>query len=111
MADYLEAYAARFGLPIRTGMPVDGVTGDRDGAVLVVGAGNSGAEIALESAGAHQVWLSGREVGAIPFRMGGLPSRLLLERLALRVLLHRVLTVRTPMGRKMRARMGAGERR
>jgi hypothetical protein len=111
MADYLEAYAARFGLPIRTGMPVDGVTGDRDGAVLVVGAGNSGAEIALESAGAQQVWLSGREVGAIPFRMGGLPSRLLLERLALRVLLHRVLTVRTPMGRKMRARMGAGERR
>jgi putative flavoprotein involved in K+ transport len=163
MADYLEAYAARFGLPVRTGMPVDGVTsnGDgsyvvtaagrrfeadnvvvatgayqvptvpafasqldpgivqlhsndyrgpsqlRDGGVLVVGAGNSGAEIALESTGAHRVWLSGREVGAIPFRIGGLPSRLFLERLALRVLFHRVLTVKTPMGRKMRARMGS----
>ncbi len=163
MADYLEAYAARFDLPVRTGMPVDKVTGDgeggytvtangrrfqadnvvvatgayqiptvpafasqldpgivqlhssdyrgpsqlQDGGVLVVGAGNSGAEIALESAGAHQVWLSGREVGAIPFRIGGLPSRLLLERLVLRVLFHRVLTVKTPMGRKMRARMGS----
>ena len=73
----------------------------------MVGAGNSGAEIAIESAGAHQVWLSGPDVGAIPFRMGGLPSRLLLERLTLRVMFHRVLTVRTPMGRKMRARMGS----
>jgi putative flavoprotein involved in K+ transport len=163
MADYLEAYAARFGLPVRTGMPVDGVTRNgnddylvtaggrrleadnvvvatgayqiptipgfasqldprivqlhssdyrdpsqlRDGGVLVVGAGNSGAEIALESAGAHRVWLSGPEVGAIPFRIGGLPARLLLERLVLRVLFHRVLTVRTPMGRKMRARTGS----
>ena len=163
MADYLEAYAARFDLPVRTGMPVDGVTGDghggyvvtanghrfeadnvvvatgpyqvptipafasrldpgivqlhsseyrgpsplRDGGVLVVGAGNSGAEIAIESAGQHQVWLSGREVGAIPFRMGGLASRLLLERLVLRGVFHRLLTVRTPMGRKMRARMGS----
>jgi putative flavoprotein involved in K+ transport len=79
----------------------------RDGGVLVVGAGNSGAEIAVESAGAHQVWLSGPDVGAIPFRMGGLPSRLLLERLTLRVMFHRLLTVRTPMGRKMRARMGS----
>jgi putative flavoprotein involved in K+ transport len=79
----------------------------REGGVLVVGAGNSGAEIALESAGAHRVWLSGHEVGAIPFRIGGLPSRLLLERLVLRVLFHRVLTVKTPMGRKMRARMGS----
>ena len=163
MADYLEAYAVRFGLPVRTGTPVEGVTrnGDgayvvtaagrrleadnvvvatgayqvptvpafasqldpgivqlhssdyrgpsqlRDGGVLVVGAGNSGAEIALESAGAHRVWLSGREVGAIPFRTGGLASRLGLFRLVLRVLFHRVLTVRTPMGRRMRARMSS----
>ena len=163
MADYLEAYAARFGLPVRTGTPVEQVTGNGDGGylvtaagrrfeagnvvvatgayqvptipafatqldpgieqlhasdyrgpsqlcgggVLVVGAGNSGAEIALEAAAAaHPVWLSGREVGALPFRIGSLPSRLLLERLALRLLFHRVLTVRTPMGRKMRARMG-----
>jgi putative flavoprotein involved in K+ transport len=163
MADYLEAYTARFGLPVHTGTPVDAVTGNgdggylvtaagrrfeadnvviatggyqvptvpgfasrldpgiaqlhssdyrgpwqlRNGGVLVVGAGNSGAEIALESAGAHQVWLSGRGTGAIPFRIGGLPSRLGLYRLVLRVLFHRVLTMNTPMGRRMRARMAS----
>ena len=35
-----------------------------DGGVLVVGAGNTGAEIALEAAGdRRQVWLSGRDTG------------------------------------------------
>jgi putative flavoprotein involved in K+ transport len=38
------------------------------GDVLVVGAGNSGAEIALDAARAkHRTWLSGREVGKIPY--------------------------------------------
>ena len=38
-----------------------------DGDVLVVGAGNTGAELALEAAGAgHKVFLSGRDVGHIP---------------------------------------------
>lgn len=37
------------------------------GPVLVVGAGNSGAEVALEAAKAgHMTWLSGRPVGEIP---------------------------------------------
>ncbi|MGI5132479.1 flavin-containing monooxygenase [Pseudonocardia sp. CA-107938] len=36
------------------------------GAVLVVGAGNSGAEIATELAAGHAVQLSGRDVGHIP---------------------------------------------
>ena len=79
----------------------------RDGGVLVVGAGNSGAELAIEAAASHQVWLSGRSVGNVPFRIEGLASRLLLYRLVLRVLFHRVMTVRTPMGRKMRARLAS----
>jgi putative flavoprotein involved in K+ transport len=37
----------------------------RSGGVLVVGAGNSGAEIALEVAQAHETWLSGRNTGTI----------------------------------------------
>ena len=38
-----------------------------DGDVLVVGAGNTGAELALEVAAAgHSVWLSGRDVGQVP---------------------------------------------
>lgn len=41
-----------------------------DGAVLVVGAGNSGAEIAVDLARAgREVWLSGRDVGHMP-RLG-----------------------------------------
>lgn len=38
------------------------------GDVLVVGAGNSGAEIALDAVGAkHRTWLAGRETGKIPY--------------------------------------------
>lgn len=40
----------------------------RDGTVLVVGASNSGAEIALMAAREHRTVLSGRDVGKMPFR-------------------------------------------
>jgi putative flavoprotein involved in K+ transport len=156
-ADFLEAYARRFGLPVRTGVGVDRVFSDgdryvvtsgsgrfeadnvvvatgayrtpavpafgaaldagivqlhssayrnvsqlRDGGVLVVGAGNSGAEIALEVARhGHPAWLSGRDTGEeTPFRLGGLPDRLLTA--PAWVLFSRVLTVRTPVGRALR---------
>jgi putative flavoprotein involved in K+ transport len=126
MADYLEAYAARFGLPVRLRMTVDHVvrqgTGyvlraggwrieaDRvvvatgafhrprvptfasalapgirqlhaaqyrtpaqlqNGPVLIVGAGNSGAEIAMDLARHHSVWLSGRDTGRLPLVLRG----------------------------------------
>jgi putative flavoprotein involved in K+ transport len=155
MADYLEAYAARFELPVLTGVKVDKVTrtagmfqvraGEReleaaqvvvamanyqqgrvpafareldpsvvqlqsadyknpaqlrDGAVLVVGAGNSGAEIAIELAAAHRVSLSGRHPGHVPFKFDGLLAKLILVRLLFRLVFHRILTVKTPMGRK-----------
>jgi putative flavoprotein involved in K+ transport len=76
----------------------------REGDVLVVGAGNSGAEIALDLASRHRVWLSGRDVGQIPFRIESRISRLMVP-IIFRVVFHRVLTVRTPMGRKARVRM------
>jgi putative flavoprotein involved in K+ transport len=76
-----------------------------DGPVLIVGAGNSGSEIAKELASRHRIWMSGRDVGEIPFRIEGLASRLLLGRLVLRVLFHRVLTVKTPIGRKVRPKV------
>jgi putative flavoprotein involved in K+ transport len=72
----------------------------RVGSLLVVGAGNSGAEIALESAAGHQTWLSGRDTGQEPFRAGGPADRLFVP--AFWFLLSRVLTMRTPMGRKAR---------
>lgn len=74
----------------------------QDGAVLLVGAGNSGAEIARELVRDRETWLSGRDVGQIPFNVDGFMGRHMLVRAVLRGLFHRVLTVKTPMGRRMR---------
>lgn len=155
-ADFLEDYAGRFGIPIRTGVKVERISksGDRfevhfgdttlsaenvvvatggyhhprvppiasqfdeaivqmhsseyrnptqlrDGGVLVVGAGNSGAEIALDVSSTHPVWLSGRDTGQEPTRAGSIPDRLLTPVMWLGATR---LTVRTPMGRKLRDR-------
>jgi putative flavoprotein involved in K+ transport len=161
MGAYLEAYAERFALPVRTGVRVDRVAraGDRylvsagerhfeaehvvvamasfqaprippfasalapgivqlhsrdyrrpsqlrPGAVLVVGAGNSGAEIAIELARAGRtVWLSGRGTGQVPFRVEGNAARYVLVPFLFRVVFHRVLTVDTPIGRKARPKI------
>ena len=71
----------------------------REGGVLVVGAGNSGSEIALEIAGQHPVWLSGPDTGQEPTRAGSIPDRLLTPLLWLAATR---LTVRTTPGRKLR---------
>jgi putative flavoprotein involved in K+ transport len=69
--------------------------------VLVAGAGNSGAEIGLELARAgKRVWLAGRDVGRIPADkvgriLGGRPYWWFISR---------VLSVNTPIGRKMRSK-------
>ncbi len=76
-----------------------------EGPVLLVGAGNSGAEIAIELARTHEVCLSGRDVGNVPFDIGGFLGRKLLVRMVVRGMYHHVLTMRTPMGRKIRDRM------
>ncbi|MEZ4239453.1 MAG: NAD(P)/FAD-dependent oxidoreductase [Myxococcota bacterium] len=73
-----------------------------EGPVLVVGAGNSGAEIALAVARTGRtVWLSGRDVGALPFHLDR-PGGRLGAWLVLRLLFHRLLTVGTPLGRRVR---------
>ena len=71
-----------------------------DGDVLIAGAGNSGSEIALELAQNRRTLMSGRDTGHVPFRIGGFWARLVLVRLVLRVLFHRVMTAKTPIGRK-----------
>jgi putative flavoprotein involved in K+ transport len=75
----------------------------RDGGVLIVGAGNSGAEIAIDLVSRHRVWMAGRDTGEIPFRIDSLAARLFLQRVVFRVVFHRLLTVRTALGRKARA--------
>ena len=159
VADYLETYATRFDLPVRTGVRVKRLcrhgtrfvldAGDRrfeadnvvvamgsyqvprspefaagldpdivalhaggyrnvaqlrEGRVLVVGAGNSGAEIALDVATSHPTWLAGTEPGRVPFRTDNALARHALLPLLFRVIGHRVLTVGTPIGRRMRAK-------
>jgi putative flavoprotein involved in K+ transport len=155
MADYLEAYARHFDLPVRSGVRVnrlsrsdagfrletsDGelragrvviATGgyqtpvvpnfaaelapsirqlhsdayrsskQLDGTVLVVGAGNSGAEIALEATkSGHSTLLAGRHPGEIPFRIEARKARVLVP--IVMFVFRRILTLDTPMGRKMR---------
>jgi putative flavoprotein involved in K+ transport len=154
-ADYLEAYAARFDLPVRTGMAVTRLAKDGDryrvecggrrfeadtvvvatgfygkpsvpefaseldprivqmhssdykdpsqlrpGGVLLVGAGNSGADIGMEVSRTHRTWLSGRDKGQIPFRIEH-PLRRVVLPLLWFVASH-VLTVKTAIGRKVR---------
>ena len=94
----------------------------QDGGVLVVGAGNSGAEIALDVAGAkrrlqarrgasrpiaggHETWLSGRDVGHVPFRVDSWFGRHVGVPFVMRVLFHRILTTGTPIGRRKRPTM------
>lgn len=74
----------------------------QDGDVLVVGAGNSGAEIAIEVNRDRTTWLSGRDVGSIPFRIEGFFGRHVGVPFVLRILFHRILTTDTPIGRKVR---------
>lgn len=77
----------------------------REGPTLIVGAGNSGTEIALEVSRQHPTWMAGRHPGHLPFRIDGFWGRLFCVRLVLRVLFHRVLTVKTPIGRLARPKM------
>jgi putative flavoprotein involved in K+ transport len=77
----------------------------RDGGVLIVGTGNSGAEIALEVAHGHPTWLSGKDPGQVPFRIEGAVARFLVIPVLFRIIFHRILTVNTPIGRKNRLKM------
>jgi putative flavoprotein involved in K+ transport len=76
----------------------------QNGGVLIVGLGNSGADIGLEVARTHQTWLSGKESGHIPFRIDTFLSRHLLSRIVT-FIGHRILAVNTPIGRKVRPNM------
>jgi len=72
----------------------------RDGEALIVGRGNSGAEIAMELVRDRHVWLSGRSTGQMPFRPEALSGRILMPRA--KFVMTRVLTTSTPIGRKAR---------
>ncbi|MGV0743371.1 flavin-containing monooxygenase [Mycolicibacterium sp. XJ870] len=70
----------------------------RDGPVLIVGAGNSGAEIALDAAPGHDVVLAGRDTGRLPMSIGGLIYRVM----------NQMLTTNNRFGRRLAAGVNAG---
>ena len=80
----------------------------REGGVLLVGAGNSGAEIAIEVSKSHETWMSGPDTGHIPFRIEGVAGRFVFVRLVLGGLFQRIATVRSPIGRKLRGKLLSG---
>jgi len=76
----------------------------QEGDVLLVGAGNSGAELSVELARGRHCVLAGPKVGEIPVRHGTLPGNLGFR--VFRFLGHRVVKTDTPIGRKLGAKLG-----
>lgn len=163
MGDYLASYAAKFDLPVRSGVRVERLdptadgflagTSDggriaarqvivatgafqmpavpsfaadldpgirqlhsheyhdpsqlREGPALVVGLSHSGADIAFEVAKSHRTILSGRAHGQIPFRVIDTAKGRVVWPIISFLFAH-VLTIRTPMGRRMRAEVRKG---
>ncbi len=81
----------------------------RPGTVLIVGAGNSGAEIGVDIGHTHPVLLAGRDVGCLPIDIRGWQGRLAFP--ALWWVWEHVLTERKRPGRKVQAEalQGHGE--
>jgi putative flavoprotein involved in K+ transport len=74
-----------------------------EGPVLVAGAGNSGAQIALELARFRKVWLAGRDTGHLPRRLLGRDLFDWIWPLMTR------LTLDTRLGRRIRSKMRGGD--
>jgi len=69
-----------------------------EGGVLVVGCGNSGAEIARDVSTTHETWISGKVPGQLPFRHGPVVAALVFP--IVRFAGLHVLTADTRLGRK-----------
>jgi putative flavoprotein involved in K+ transport len=77
----------------------------RAGTVLLVGAGNSGAEIAIELRRAgHPVVMAGPDVGSVPGWFQTPAGQILFASLLFRGIFGRLLTESTPIGRKVKAK-------
>jgi putative flavoprotein involved in K+ transport len=78
----------------------------KPGAVLIAGAGNSGAEIAIELVrSGHPTVVAGPNTGEPPIEPETVFARWIGMPFMFRVVFHRVLTVKTPMGRRARPKM------
>jgi putative flavoprotein involved in K+ transport len=80
----------------------------KPGAVLLVGAGNSGAEIAMDLCKTREVWLAGRDTGHIPFEMTSWMVQRLVIPILFRLVFHRLFNVNNRLGRKVKAKFISG---
>lgn len=78
----------------------------QDGPVLVVGLSHSGADIAFEAARTHPTIVSGKAAGQLPVGVDSVRGRVGWPVISF-VFAH-VLTIRTPMGRRMRPHIRQG---
>lgn len=69
------------------------------GDVLLVGAGNSGCDIAMDVAGTHPTWLAGPKVPNVPPQIDKWFGRVIIVRVV-KYVQRNVLSLRTPIGRK-----------
>lgn len=76
----------------------------KEGEVLIVGLGNSGADIGMDVVRSHPTWISGKESGHIPWRIESFIARYFLSRFV-RFVGHHVMTVKTRIGRKLRPKL------
>ena len=161
MVAFLQSYAERFDMPVRTGVRVERVSrlGDgyvistaagrieaddvivatgahrdprvptfsreldpsivqlhsseyrnpsqlREGGVLVVGAGNSGADISLDVVDAHPTWLSGPDRGHVPVSIDTWFAQNVVFRVIRFFGVH-VVTLRTPIGRRAKVKQAS----
>jgi putative flavoprotein involved in K+ transport len=74
------------------------------GKVLIVGAGNSAADIAIELSHTHPTLMAGKESGHIPFAIESFFARFIAVRIV-RFIGHHILSLATPIGRKLRPKM------
>lgn len=70
------------------------------GGVLLVGAGNSGADIAIDVVATHETWLAGPKVAHIPPDIDRWFGRMFVAR-AVKFAQRHVLCLRTPIGRRL----------
>jgi putative flavoprotein involved in K+ transport len=110
MADYQRAKLPNFAADLSTDITQLHAAGYRNpnqlqpGAVLIVGAGNSGADLAAEVLHSHETIFSGEESGVVPFHLESWFGRMIGTRLV-RFAMVRVLNTATPMGRRARPKM------
>ncbi|MGB7859603.1 MAG: NAD(P)-binding domain-containing protein, partial [Acidimicrobiia bacterium] len=110
MADYQVPKIPRFGAALRPDInqlhssQYKNASQLRDGPTLIVGFGNSGADIGLEIAKTGPAYIAGNHGAVVPFRIENWFGRTLGVKLV-RFITVRVLNTSTPIGRRLRPKL------